>query len=43
MKIRRLILPKANKGDYDSLPEYVKKGLTVRFAEVYADVLKLIF
>jgi len=43
MKIRQLILPNANKGDFEALPDYIKKGLKVSFAGVYTDVLKSLF
>ncbi|MGI9319300.1 MAG: endopeptidase La, partial [bacterium] len=43
MKIRNLILPLANKGDFDELPEYIRKGIKVSFASIYDDVLSRIF
>lgn len=43
MKIRNLILPHANKGDFVELPEYIRKGVKVAFASTYDDVLKKIF
>jgi len=43
LKIRNLILPQANKGDFEELPTYIRKGLKVSFASQYADVLKRIF
>jgi ATP-dependent Lon protease len=36
-----LIFPEANRKDFDELPEYLKKGLTVHFAAKYEDVFKL--
>lgn len=36
--IRELILPKACERDYKELPDYLKKGMTVHFAEHYQDV-----
>ncbi|MEA3291755.1 MAG: endopeptidase La, partial [Pseudomonadota bacterium] len=41
--IRRLILPHANHGDFEELPEYVRKGLHADFASDYAEVLPLLF
>jgi len=41
--IRELILPAANKGDYEEIPGYIRQGLTVHFAERYNDVAGLIF
>jgi ATP-dependent Lon protease len=38
-----LIFPEANKKDYDELPDYLKKGLTVNFAGHYEDVFKHAF
>ena len=43
MKIRNLILPIANKRDFDELPDYIRKGVKVKFATVYMDVLKQLF
>ncbi|MBS3805417.1 MAG: endopeptidase La, partial [Oleiphilaceae bacterium] len=37
-KINTLILPDANKGDYEELPDYLKEGLDVHFARQYSDV-----
>ncbi|MEZ5508971.1 MAG: endopeptidase La [Gammaproteobacteria bacterium] len=42
-KIRELILPAANKRDFDELPDYIRKGLTVHFAEHYQDVYQAAF
>ncbi|MCK7544268.1 endopeptidase La [Marinobacter bryozoorum] len=42
-KITTLILPEANRGDYDELPEYLKSGLTVHFAKQYGDVYQVVF
>ena len=38
-----LIFPTANKNDFDSLPEYLKSGLTVHFAKTFGDVVKIAF
>lgn len=42
-KIMELILPDANKGHYEELPDYLKKGLTIHFAKHYKDVAKVLF
>lgn len=42
-KIRELILPEANRRDFDELPDYLRKGLKVHFAEHYRDVYKVVF
>ena len=43
MKIRNLILPLANKGDYEELPKYIRTGVKIKFASTYEDVLEQIF
>ena len=42
-KISTLILPEANQGDYDELPEYLKEGLEVHFAKSFGDVFQVCF
>ncbi|MFL1467827.1 endopeptidase La [Marinobacter sp. HN1S83] len=42
-KINNLILPEANRGDYEELPDYLKEGLTVNFAKQYSDVFQVCF
>ncbi len=42
-RIHELILPEANRRDYDELPEYIRAGLTVHFARHYRDVYKVVF
>ncbi len=39
MKIRRLLLPHANRGDYETLPAHVRKGIQVDFVSTYDEVL----
>ncbi len=41
--IKELILPEANQRDFDELPEHVRKGMKVHFADHYSDVAKLVF
>ncbi len=41
--IFELILPEANRGDYEELPDYLKQGMTIHFAARYADVAKVLF
>jgi ATP-dependent Lon protease len=38
-----LVFPEANRKDFDELPEYLKKGLTVHFAARYEDVCRYAF
>lgn len=42
-EIREIILPEANRRDYDELPDYLKEGMSVHFAERYADVARVVF
>jgi ATP-dependent Lon protease len=39
--IRRVILPQPNQRDYENLPDFVKKGMQVRFASQFQDVLDI--
>ena len=41
--IRELIVPEANRRDFDELPDHIRKGLKVHFAEHYKDVARIIF
>lgn len=41
--LKVLIFPKDNVRDYDELPDYVKKGLTIHFVEHYDDVFTIAF
>lgn len=42
-KIMELILPEANRGDYEELPDYLKTDLVVHFAKHYKDVASILF
>lgn len=42
-KIHELILPEANRGDFEELPGYLKAGLQVHFARRFSDVAKVLF
>ncbi|MBC7209666.1 MAG: endopeptidase La, partial [Pseudomonas sp.] len=42
-KIFELILPEANRGDFEELPDYLKEGLSVHFAKRFTDVAKVLF
>lgn len=42
-KVKDIIFPKDNKKDYDELPDHIKKGLRVHFADHYRDVYKVAF
>jgi ATP-dependent Lon protease len=41
--IHQIIVPEANQGDVEELPEYVKEGVTFHFASQFRDVAKLLF
>lgn len=41
--LKVLIFPKDNVRDYDELPEYLKKGLTIHFVEHYDEVFSIAF
>ncbi len=41
--IKNLIFPIDNKRDFEELPEYIKKGLTVHFADYFEDVLEVAY
>lgn len=42
-KIMEVILPEANRHDYEELPEHISKGMTVHFAKKYQDVFNVVF
>jgi ATP-dependent Lon protease len=42
-KIKELVLPEANRRDFEELPHYLKAGLQVKFASHYDDVSEVIF
>jgi ATP-dependent Lon protease len=41
--LKVIIFPKDNIRDYDELPEYIKKGLTIYFVDHYDEVFKIAF
>ncbi|MEW8508098.1 MAG: endopeptidase La [Candidatus Thiodiazotropha sp.] len=41
--IRELILPEDNRGDFEEVPEHIRKGIKVHFASVFEDVARLLF
>ncbi len=42
-KIMELILPHANKRDFDELPDYLREGINVHFARSYREVFEYVF
>jgi ATP-dependent Lon protease len=43
VKIYDLILPHANKRDFEDLPDYIREGVTVRFVKQYAEVAAILW
>lgn len=41
--IMELILPEENHRDFEKLPNYIRKGITIHFARHYRDVVKIVF
>jgi ATP-dependent Lon protease len=41
--IRELVMPEANRKDFDELPDYLREGLEVHFAKRYDDVFRAVF
>lgn len=41
--VYELIVPKDNKGDFERLPDYIKEGMLVHFANYFDDVLNYAF
>jgi len=42
-KINKVIMPKANKRDFDELPAHIKKDMDMYFVENYKEVYQLVF
>ncbi len=42
-KVMELILPAANRGDFDELPEHIRAGLQVHFADHFRQVVTAVF
>jgi ATP-dependent Lon protease len=43
IKIFNLILPEANRRDFDELPDNVREGVTVQFVKEYSEVAKILW
>jgi ATP-dependent Lon protease len=41
--VMELIMPHANKRDFDMLPDHVKEGFTVSFVKHFKEVVKIVF
>jgi len=42
-KIGEVILPQANQGDYEELPEYLREGIIVHFVRTFREVYEVVF
>ncbi|MFN2165023.1 MAG: endopeptidase La, partial [Anaerolineae bacterium] len=42
-KIREVILPEANRGDYEEVPDHIRQGLQVHFVSTFDEVADLAF
>ncbi|QIB64801.1 endopeptidase La [Kineobactrum salinum] len=42
-KVMELILPHANRRDFDELPDYLREGIDVHFARTYREVFEFVF
>ncbi len=43
LRVSELILPEANRRDFDQLPEHLREGLAVHFASSYREVASILF
>ncbi|MFC1750404.1 endopeptidase La [Pseudomonadota bacterium] len=43
MRIMELIIPDANRKDFEELPEHIQEGMTIHLAKHYKDVVNVIF
>ncbi|MFP4494434.1 MAG: endopeptidase La [Halochromatium sp.] len=41
--IKEILLPEDNRGEFDEVPEHIRKGLTVHFVSRFGDVAALLF
>ena len=42
-RITEVILPFANKGDYEALPDYLREGITAHFVRSFREVFEIVF
>jgi ATP-dependent Lon protease len=42
-KLKEIILPDANRRDFEEVPEHVRRGLNVHFVKSFDDVASLLF
>jgi ATP-dependent Lon protease len=43
VKVHELIFPKANQKDFEELPEYIRKGMSVHFVSYFDEVLDIVY
>lgn len=43
VKVHELIFPKANQKDFEELPEYIRKGMSVHFVSYFDEVLAIVY
>lgn len=43
LRIMELILPEANRGDFEELPDYIRDGVTAHFVKHYREVVPILF
>jgi ATP-dependent Lon protease len=41
--IKEIILPEANRGDFEDLPEHIRKGVLAHFVDTFAQVAQILF
>jgi ATP-dependent Lon protease len=41
--VKTLLFPIENKKDFDELPDYIKKGLTVKFVNYFDEIISIVF
>ncbi len=41
--LKEVILPQANHGDWETLPDYLKKGIKCHFAEEFSEIVQIVF
>jgi ATP-dependent Lon protease len=42
-RIKEIVLPEDNRGDYEEVPEHIRKGMKVHFVRTFDDVVPLLF
>lgn len=42
-RVMELILPEANRGDFEELPDHIRDGFTVHFVKHYREVVEIVY